>query len=77
MKQIMTSITSLDKCLFAETQNMQVLLKGLRDKKYKSNNFVPAFYSTGEKRSINIYIIICKQNCKKTSQPTDSKYTVK
>ena len=36
----MTSITSLDKCLFAETQNMQVLPKGPRDKKFKSTNFV-------------------------------------
>ena len=36
----MTSITRLDKCLFAETQNMQVPAKGLRDKKYKGTNFV-------------------------------------
>jgi len=36
----MTSITRLDKRLFAETQNMQVPPKGLRDKKYKSTNFV-------------------------------------
>jgi len=35
----MTSITLLDKCLFAEIQNMHVPPKGPRDKKYKSTNF--------------------------------------
>ena len=40
MKQIMTSITRLDKCLFAETQNMHVAPKGLRNKEYKGTNFV-------------------------------------
>ena len=50
----MTSITLLDKCLFAEIQNMHVLPKGPRDKKNKTL-ILTAFYSTGELRSLNVY----------------------
>ena len=75
MKQIMTSITLLDKCLFVETQNMHVPLKGLRNKKYKGTKFVSILQYRWNKFSK--HIINHKQNFKKISEPKDSiQYTV-
>lgn len=53
MKQIITSSTLLDKCLYAEIQNMQVPPKWLRNKKYKVL-ILSDVYSTGEIRSVNV-----------------------
>ena len=52
MKQIMTGITLLDKCLFAAIQNMHVSPKGLTNIKVL---ILSALYSTGEIRSLNIH----------------------
>ena len=46
-----TSITHLDKCLFAETQNMHAALKGLRNIKVLN---LTAFYSTGETSILDV-----------------------
>jgi len=51
----MTSVTRLDKCLFAETQNMHVVPKGLRNTKYKSTNFVSFLQHRWNKVSKHIH----------------------
>lgn len=76
-KQITTSITLLDECLFAKIKNVHVPTNTLKNKKYKLLT-LSAVFSTVEIRSLNVKEgHIRKQNFTDISEPKDTKYTVR